>query len=418
MLTNTKIAKLSAKVGCAFTKYSDRDGLVLVVYATGRKTWKWNYRAGGRQNSLTIGSYPSFSLAEARETCMSLRAARDRGDDPRDALERMMNNAPSKTLRSYIDAVIKRDEQAGKSPVTLAKRRWVRDSIMSSLLTRPVSGIKTVMLVREVQKAVDAGLNDKARRSVGLLKAAFSLAKLEGDVEQNPASELGTILPPVRHKHHPAMTDPAAVATLLAKLPNRIGQRSVTSALCIAPHVFLRPGELRRAQWAEIDFDNALWTVPAVRMKMRRDHVVPLSGPVVEMLQSHREFCDGELVFPGNGRHAKSISENSMNHALWSLGYKNKVTAHGFRTTASTLLNEMGWNWDWIETQLSHCEKSSVRASYNRAQYLDGRRKMMDHWSRFIVALTDHGLGDRPDLPKPLDFGPAPMTGGGDAGTR
>lgn len=416
MLTNTKIAKANAKTGRAFTKYSDRDGLVLVVYATGGKTWKWNYRAGGRQKSLTIGRYPSFSLAEAREICMLLRAARDRGDDPRDVLAQKNKNASSKTLRSYIDAVIKRDEQAGKSPVTLAKRRWIRDSIPTSLLTRSVSEIKTVMLMREVQKTVDSGLSDKARRTVGLMKAAFSLAKLEGDVEQSPASELGMVLPPVRHKHHPAITDPAAVAALLAKLPNRIGQRSVTSALCIAPHVFLRPGELRAAQWAEIDFDNALWTVPANRMKMRRDHVVPLSEPVIKMLRSHREFCDGELVFPGHGRHVKPISENSLNHALWSLGYKDKVTAHGFRTTASTLLNEMGWNWDWIETQLAHCEKNSVRDSYNRAHYLDGRRAMMERWSQFIVELTDYGLGNRPDLPKLLDFGPASMTGGGDAG--
>ncbi|WP_421789867.1 tyrosine-type recombinase/integrase [Hyphobacterium sp.] len=406
MLTESKIRSLSVPTEKDFIKYSDRDGLVVVVYRSGRKTFKWNYRRNGRQYSITIGQYPAISLAEARQIVAGLRIALQRGVDPRTVSAGHKVQSAGKTLAEYIDDEIELAKQDGMSANTIKKRQWLKDEFDQALLAEPIKNIEPKQFVAQIKKFIAKGHRDKARRAAGLLKRSCRIAVLEGEVPTNAAAELGLILPKAEHVHHPAIIDHAALPDLLASVARRSGSESISMALTVQPHAFLRPSELRKGRWDEVDFANAEWVIPAARMKMKRDHVVPLSVSVYALLETHRAKTDSEWMFPAWSDPDRPISENGMNQALWRLGYKGVMTAHGFRSTASTLLNEMNWNWDWIEIQLSHEPNNSVRGAYNRARYLDGRRSMMNRWSAFIDQLTDYGLGKSTTLPNPMDFGP------------
>jgi integrase len=202
-------------------------------------------------------------------------------------------------------------------------------------------------------------------------------------------------LPPVREKHHAAVTKPTDVAALVRSIIGYQGSFVVRCALRLAPLVFVRPGELRKAEWSEFDLDGSIWRIPPERMKLRQAHLVPLSHQAIEVLRELRPLTgNGRYVFPSARTTARPMSENAVTAALRRMGYEQgTMTGHGFRTTASTLLNEMGWSADAVERQLAHAERDEVRGAYNRAEYLSERRRMMQAWADYLDGLTNNGNG-------------------------
>jgi integrase len=221
----------------------------------------------------------------------------------------------------------------------------------------------------------------------------FRYAVATGRVQRDPSADLRGALPPVREKHHAALTEPKQVGALLRAINGYQGSLVVRCAMRLAPLVFVRPGELRKAEWSEFDLNGATWRLPAGRMKMRTEHIVPLSRQAVEILTELKPLTgDGQYVFPSARTTSRPMSENAITAALRRMGYRRgEMTAHGFRTLASTLLNELGWSRDAIERQLAHAERDGVRDAYNRAEYLTERRRMMQAWADYLDGLTTDG---------------------------
>jgi integrase len=218
----------------------------------------------------------------------------------------------------------------------------------------------------------------------------FRYGVATGHAEQDLTLNLKDALPPARAKHHASITNPSEIGQLMRAIKSYIGAFPTACALQIAPYVFVRPGELRHAEWSEIDLDNAEWRIPPEKMKMRTTHIVPLASQVVSILKELQPLTgSGKYLFPSNRTRTRPISNNTINAALRRMGYtKEQMTAHGFRSMASTLLNEQGWNKDAIERQLAHSERDGVRAAYNYAEYLPERKKMMQAWADYLDGLV------------------------------
>jgi integrase len=219
----------------------------------------------------------------------------------------------------------------------------------------------------------------------------FRYAIATGRAERDPAADLRGALPPSKATHLASLTDPKAVGELLLAINGYQGSLITKCALQLAPLVFVRPGELRKAEWTEFNVDAAEWRIPAERMKMRAQHIVPLAAQAIAIPEELRPLTSGgRYVFPGARTNGRPMSENTVNAALRRLGYaSDQMTGHGFRSMASTLLNERGWHRDAIERQLAHAERDTVRAAYNYAEHLPERRRMMQAWADFLDALTD-----------------------------
>jgi integrase len=242
-------------------------------------------------------------------------------------------------------------------------------------------------LLRRVEKR---GALETAHRIQQVSGQVFRYAIATGRAQRDPSADLRGALPPVREQHHASLTKPTDVAALMRTINGYQGTFVVRCAVRLAPLVFVRPGELRKAEWLEFDLDSATWRIPAERMKMRNEHLVPLSRQAVEILQElHPLTGAGRYVFPSARTRSRSMSENAILAALRRMGYeRGQMTGHGFRTMASTLLNELGWNADAIERQLAHAERDGVRDAYNRAEYLAERRSMMQAWADYLDRLT------------------------------
>lgn len=255
--------------------------------------------------------------------------------------------------------------------------------------SQPISTIKAPDILAIARRIEARGAIEYAHRSIQYCGKVFRYAIATARAEHNPAADLRGALPPRRPKHHASITDPRKVGELLRAIDHYHGSFGVTCALRLAPYVFLRPGELRNAQWHEFDFDKAEWRIPAERMKMREQLLVPLSRQSLHILEELRAVTgSGKYLFPSLTSSLRPISENTLNQALRRLGYSgDEMTSHGFRSMASTLLNELGWNRDAIERQLAHAERSEVRAAYNFAEFLPERRKMMQAWADYLDEL-------------------------------
>lgn len=386
-------------------KLSDAHGLYLTVLPSGAKAWKMAYRFGGKQRELTIGSYPLVGLAQARAKRDEARKLLEKGEDPgiRKRLDRLATAEVSATTFKLIgDEWIKRAEDereralkvaqetgqryTGKSELTIEKRRWLLTLANPKLGHRPISQIKPIEVLEVLQTIERTGRLETARRLRSTISRVFRYAIVTARAEIDPSAPLvGATQPPVV-KHHAAITDPKLVGPLMRAIDGYQGRgRTVRVALELLARVFVRSSELRFAAWPEFDLDGALWSIPPERMKMDLPHLVPLSWQSVKLLRTWREESVGDLVFPGERSIRRPISENTINGALRIMGYeKVDMTGHGFRTMASTTLHEQGWDSDWVERQLAHKDKNEIRAAYNAAEYLDGRRQMMQAWSDFL----------------------------------
>lgn len=400
MLTQLKIT--SAKPMGKPYNLADGQGLVLIVQTTGSKLWRFRYRYGGVQKTLHLGPWPTISLVDAREKCREARKAMAAGLDP--VLEKKRAKITAKfavatTFKEVALEWIAKCEREGRADVTLDKIRWLLGMAYPLIGTLPINSITPAETLAVLRKVETKGRYESARRMRSVLSRIFRYGIATARCDRDVAADLRGALTTPRTTHHAAITDPREVGILLKTMETYTGQAVTRIAMRLSPHLFVRPGELRQAEWSEIDVDKAIWSIPAERMKMRRPHKVPLSRQVLEMLEELREITGHrQHLFPCMGRPRKPMSENGVNQALRRLGYQSgEMTAHGFRAMAATLLNEMGcWHPDAIERQLAHQEMSSVRRAYARGEYWDERVAMMQHWSDYLDDLRDSTEAPRP----------------------
>ena len=378
-------------------KFADGGGLYLYVAPTGGKLWRMDYRFEGKRKTLSLGAYPAVGLKDARARREEAKGQIAAGIDP-GAHKKAAKEAARADTDSTFEIVAREwfnrqkdgwaESHAGKIMARLER------DIFPVLGGRPVWDITAPMLLEALRRIESRGAVDTAHRALQTCGQVFRYAIATGRAEHNIAADLKGALPPVRGGHFASVKEPAAVGGLLRAIDAYTGNIIVRAALRIAPYVLVRPVELRRAEWAEFNLDANEWRIPATRMKMRELHIVPLARQVKEILaELHQYTGGGRYLFPSMRANTATISDVTLLAALRRLGYgKDEMTVHGFRSMASTLLNEQGYNRDWIEKQLAHGERDTVRASYNFAQYLPERRKMMQEWADYLDELRGQSL--------------------------
>jgi integrase len=376
-------------------KLSDRDGLYLLVTPTGGRYWRMNYRYLGRQKTLAFGVWPDTGLADARAECDAARKVLARGEDPaeRIKLERIAATvAASNSFKAVADEWLLKVEKEGRSPVTMKKLRWLLTFINASIGKRPIASISAQELLLMLRKMEGKGRYETAKRLRSTCSQIFRYATATARADRDVASDLRGALIVPKPVHRAAITTATEAGGLLRAIEAFEGSAEVHAALKLLPHVFVRPGELRFAEWADFDLEKAIWTIPPHKTKMRRAHSVPLSAQALAIIRSIEHDAEySPYLFPSRTSVERPMSENTINAALRRLGYsRDKMTGHGFRAMAATLLNEMGvWHADAIERQLAHCDANAVRRAYTRGEYWDERVRMMQHWSDHLDFLRD-----------------------------
>jgi len=371
-------------------KLADGGGLYLEVAPSGGKWWRLKYRFGGKEKRLALGVYDKVTLADARKRRDEARDLLAQGIDPGEH-RKLTKNKPQDA--DSFEAVAREwfaKFAPGWAPTHGEKiiRRLERD-VFPWIGTRPVGEINAPELLAVLRRIEARGRLETAHRAHQNCGQVFRYGVATGRAKRDPSGDLRGALAPWKPKHYATITDPQAIAALLRDLDGYTGQFPTACALKLAPLLFVRPGELRRAEWAEIDLDAAEWRIPAAKMKMRAPHVVPLADQAVAILRElHPLTGRGRYVFAGARSADRPMSENTVNAALRRMGYdKDVMVGHGFRTLASTTLHEQGWPSDTIERQLAHAEKNKIKAAYNRAEHLPERRKMMQAWADYLGAL-------------------------------
>lgn len=389
----TDVAVRNAKTWNKEYKLADGGGLYLLVTPAGGRLWRFKFRLHGVEKKLSLGRYPDVSLSQARKLRDAAREAVGAGNDPA-AAKRRQRIAAKVAVATTFGAValeyIEKTEREGRATVTVEKLQWLREWLLPSIGHRPVDQVEPHELLAVLKQQEAAGNLETAKRTRAFASRVFRYAVATARAKTDPAALLlGAVAAP-KPKHFAAIMDAKRVGELLRAIDVYGGQPATRLALALLPHVFVRPGELRQAEWAEIDFDASVWRVPAARMKKRREHVVPLSAQSLAILEQARALTGGErYVFPALGRRGRPLSENTMTVALRRMDFSaDEMTAHGFRATASTLLNESGkWSPDAIERALAHKDGDHVRAAYHRGAHWDERVAMAQWWSDHLDTL-------------------------------
>jgi integrase len=377
-------------------KVADSDGLYLLVQPSDALLWRFRYRCCGIERKLSLGSFPDVTLVQARRKRDEAKAELDDGIDPvEEKRQRRLKAelAAQTTFALVAGEYIEKMEREGRSPATIKKARWFLE-LLDGIAKRPIAAITPHELLDVLKRVERRGHHETALRLRSFAGRVFRYGFATLRTERNPADILRGALTVPRVKHHAAIVEPKKVGDLLRAIDGYTGRPETLHALRIAPHVFLRPGELRQAKWSEIDFAEKVWRVPAERMKMKQPHAVPLSRQVLFLLQDLRSLArDSEFLFPALHTTKRCISDNTLNVALRRLGFENdEMTSHGFRAMASTLLNESGlWHPDAIERALAHGEKDKVRAAYHRGAHWAERVRMAQWWSDYLDQLRIGG---------------------------
>lgn len=388
-LTDTEIRK--AKFRSQAYRMSDGGGLHLFVTPPGGKLWRWKYRFEGREKLMSFGSYPDVSLSSARERHAEARKLLATGTDP--MAERKAEKATTENSLQSVFRVWFEHWRDGKSPrhADYVKRRMEAD-ILPSLGARPIAAIEAPELVAMVKAIEERGARDMAKRALETTGQIFRYAIAHGYARHNPASEIrpSDILKSTRKVNY-ARVDARELSDLLRAIEVYQGTHVTRLALKLMALAFVRTSELIGAKWAEFDLEAARWDIPAERMKMRSPHIVPLSRQALDVLDTLRTLTgQSEWLFPGDRNAKQPMSNNTILKALERMGYKGRMTGHGFRGLASTILHEQGYSHEHIELQLAHAPRNAVSAAYNHALYLEPRAKMMQDWAEFLE-LTRRG---------------------------
>ncbi len=377
--------------GASIRKLHDGDGLYLWVYLDGRKYWRLRYWQADKEKSLSVGVYPKVTLSDARKKRDELHKQLQADLDP--SAERKATNLRKKLANvNSFEAVAL--EWYNKQLHTWVEhhasdvKRRLESNIFPTLGKRPIDQINALELLETIRKIEARGAYDLAHRVLQVCGQVFRYGIATGRCTRNLSTDLRGALTPHVKKHQSAVR-PEELPELLRAIAkyDETGDKQTRLALQLLAQTFVRTNELIGAEWTEFDLDNALWIIPAGRMKMKAEHVVPLARQALAILSELKEISGGSrFVFPGRNRD-KPISNNTMLFALYRMGYKGKMTGHGFRAVASTILNETGFKPDVIERQLAHCERNEVRGAYNRAEYLPERKRMMQHWADYLGSI-------------------------------
>jgi integrase len=371
-------------------KLFDERGLFLLVKPSGVRLWRFKYVVAGREKLISLGDYRDVPLRRAREKRDEARRLVADGIDP-SAKRQEARASQADTLTLLAEEFFER--QAKKlAAKTVDRDLWrLRKYVLPSLGRRPIRTIAAPELLAVLRRIEARGTFETAHRTRSAVSRVLRYAIATGRAERDITTDLRGALTPVTTTNFPGITEPKRIAELLRAIGGYVGQPSTAFALKLAPLLFVRPGELRGAEWREFDLDvkEPEWRIPGERMKMGEEHVVPLCWQAVEILRElHTLTGDGRYLFPGLRTGARPISNNTLNAALRRIGFaQTEHTAHGFRSMASTRLNEMGFPPDIIELQLAHAERNTVRAAYNRASRLPERRKMMQQWGDYLERL-------------------------------
>jgi integrase len=374
-------------------KLSDSGGLYLLVRPNGSKLWRMKYRLHGREKKLAFGRFPEVGLKEARLMRDEARVEIGRGGDParRKREEKIAAIIRAgDTFEAVTHEYIAKREAEGLAMATLVKANWLANVLNKSIGHRPIAEITPHEMLTVLKRHEQQGNYEKARRLRSFASRVFRYAVSTLRAEHDPCSPLRGALINPKAKHYAAITDPAELGGLLRAIDAYEGNHTTVFALQVAPHVFVRPGELRHAEWEELDWDAAVWRIPAGKMKSRRPHAVPLSRQVRDLLSRLRDLNGGSrYVFRSLASRDRPMSENTVNAALRRMGYSgDEMTAHGLRATASTLLNESGlWSHDAIERALAHQDQDAVRGIYHRGQHWEERVRMAQWWSDYLDEL-------------------------------
>lgn len=383
-------------------KKADERGLYIEVHPSGSKLWRFKYGYLGKDKRLAFGRYPEVTLAEARQKRDEARQKLRDGIDPLAERKRAKLLAQFKAANTFGEVAqeyIQKMIAEGRADTTTSKANWLLEQLRP-IAGQPIADLKPIDVLAALKRLEAKGKLETARRCRSFAGRVFRYGVATGRAESDPSSLLRGALITPKTTHHAAILEPAAFGELLRAIEAYPGHRITRLAAQISPHVMARPGELRQAVWPEIDFENSVWRIPATRMKMRRPHAVPLSRQVKAYLLELYELTgpDG-FIFPAFHTSRRPLSENTVNQAFRRMGYAaGEVTAHGLRTTASTLLNESGkWSPDAIERSLAHADKDAIRGTYNRGAYWDERVAMHQWWSDYLDLLRDGPDGKDPE---------------------
>lgn len=372
-------------------KLADGGGMFLLVQPNGARYWRLKYRYANKEKLLALGVFPEVSLSEARQKRDAARKTLDAGEDPSNVKREKKRQTIEKSEQTF-ERVACEWHKKGSTNWSASYAVKIMDSLeqnaFPSIGKRPIAEISAKEMLDMLSKIEARGALEIAARVKQRCSAVFNYAITKLLATNNPVLPLRGSFQAPKNKNH-ARLKIEEMPEFMQRLSAYDGRKQTALAIRFLAYTFVRTGELRYARWSEFDFDNAKWRIPAERMKMKEDHIVPLSKQVISLLNELKTFNgDGDLVFPGDRVASKPMSENTILFALYRMGYRSKMTGHGFRGIASTALNEMGYRPDVIERQLAHAERDGVRAAYNHAQYLPERVTMMQHWADHLDAIA------------------------------
>jgi integrase len=390
-------------------RLTDGAGLYLRLFVKGGSHgWRFDYSLNGRRNTLSLGTYPDTGLSLARKKADEARRLVSAGTDPSDVrketrTELALHRAAALRVTEGLPPIdsfeaVAREWYTKNAPTWAPShsdkiiRRLERD-VFPWIGSKPVNAIRPTELLTLLKRVEDRGAIETTHRVQQNCGQVFRYAVATGRAESDPSRDLRGALTPWKPEHYPTLTEAREVGRLLRDIKAYEGGFITKCAMKLSPMLFVRPGELRRAEWSEINLDAAEWRIPAAKMKGRVMHIVPLAEQAVSVLRELVPLTGkSRWVFPGVRTNGEPMSENTVNAALRRLGYdRTMITAHGFRGMASTLLHEQGWPSDVIERQLSHAERNAVKAAYNHAEHLPARRKMMQAWADHLDSLRIGG---------------------------
>lgn len=368
------------------TKLSDGGGLALWIAPDGQKSWRLAYRCGGKQKLASIGPYPQISLSEARAARDAARKIVGAGQDPAQ-VKRAQRAAKAVASANTFNAIaaewLEKKRREGKAERTLENAEWLLGFALPSLGARPIAEISAAEVLAVLRRVEQRGKHESARRLRSTIGGVFRYAIATARAENDPTTALRGALTTPTVTHRAAIIEPSKFGGLLRAIDDYEGSPEVRLALQLLARTFVRPGELRTAEWSEFDLDAAVWEIPAAKMKMRRPHRVPLARQAVAILRELQTMRRGVFLFASERTAARCMSENAINAALRRMGFaKDEMTGHGFRSAASSMLNASGkWHPDAIERQLAHVDADAVRRAYARDPHWEERVKMMQAWA-------------------------------------
>jgi integrase len=386
-LTDTEIKR--SKPAEKPYKLTDGGGLYIEVMPNGSKLWRYKYNFAGREKRLALGAYPVVTLAEAREGHLSAKRRLAEGVDPSEAKQAIAREEKAATEHTFKSVALLwwehwRTDKSSRHADVL-KRRMAAD-VFPVIGARPIAEIQSPELVALVKQIERRGAGDLAKRALQSIGQVFRYAVSHGFTVRNPATEFrpADVLKPTKKTNIPRI-EARELPALLKAIEVYRGSQITRLALKLMAMTFVRTNELIGAYWDEFDLEGARWEIPAERMKMKTPHIVPLSRQAIEVLELLKTITgESDFLFPGEQNPKRQMSNNTLLFALGRMGYKGRMTGHGFRGLASTILHEQGWPHDHIELQLAHAPRNAVSAAYNHALYLTPRGRMMQHWSDFL----------------------------------